>query len=89
MTAPSVSSAPTAKLKTALGNIAGSISTTAFAGMPTAGLTLESVIELAKEIELRLIRQGVMPDLYQVGDVLTRGSQNTQHTIFQIGPSSQ
>ena len=34
----------------------------AFAGKPTAGLTLESVIELAKEIELRLIRQGVMPD---------------------------
>ena len=28
----------------------------AFAGMPIAGLTLESVIELAKEIELRLIR---------------------------------
>ena len=36
----------------------------AFAGMPTAGLTLESVIELAKEIELRLIRQGAMPDSY-------------------------
>ena len=35
-----------------------------FARMPTAGLTLESVIELAKEIELRLIRQGVMPDFY-------------------------
>ena len=28
----------------------------AFAGMPTTGLTLESVIELAKEIGLRLIR---------------------------------
>ena len=36
----------------------------AFAGMPTIGLTLESLIELAKEIELRLIRQGVMPDFY-------------------------
>ena len=42
-----------------------------FAGMPTAGLTLEAVIELAKEIELRLIRQGVMPDLYQSESVLT------------------
>ena len=39
----------------------------AFAGMPTIGLTLESVIEFAKEIELRLIRQGVMPDFYQIG----------------------
>ena len=27
----------------------------AIAGMPTAGLTLESVIKLAKKIELRLI----------------------------------
>ena len=27
-----------------------------FAGMPTTGLTLEFVIELAKEIELRLVR---------------------------------
>ena len=36
----------------------------AFAGMPTDGLTLESVIELAKEIELRLIRQGVMSYFY-------------------------
>ena len=36
----------------------------AFAGMPTAGLTLESVIELAKEIELRLISQGAMPDFF-------------------------
>ena len=36
----------------------------AFAGMPTTGLTLESVIELAKEIELRLIRQAVMYDYY-------------------------
>ena len=36
----------------------------AFTGMPTVGLTLESVIELAKEIELRLIRQGAMPDSY-------------------------
>ena len=46
----------------------------AFARMPTTGLTLESVIELAKEIELRLIRQGVMPDLYQMGGVLIGGS---------------
>ena len=60
----------------------------AFAEMPTAGLTLESVIELAKEIELRLIRQGVMPDLYQVRNVLTRGYQSAQHTVFQIGSSS-
>ena len=43
----------------------------AFAGMPIIGLTLESVIELAKEIELRLIKQGVMPDYYQMGGVLT------------------
>ena len=34
----------------------------AFAGMPTEGLTLESVIELAKEIELRLISQGAKPN---------------------------
>ena len=54
----------------------------AFAGMPIAGLTLESVIELAKEIELMLIRQEVMPDLYQVGGVLTRESQSTQHNTF-------
>ena len=53
-----------------------------FTGMPTAGLTLESVIELAKEIELMLIRQEVMPDLYQVGGVLTRESQSTQHNTF-------
>ena len=60
----------------------------AFAEMPTAGLTLESVIELAKEIELRLIRQGVMPDLYQVGNALTSGFQSAQHPVFQIGSSS-
>ena len=36
----------------------------AFAGMPTAGLTLEFVIELAKEIELKLIRHGFMLDFY-------------------------
>ena len=35
-----------------------------FSGMPISGLTLESVIELAKEIELRLIRQGAIPDSY-------------------------
>ena len=61
----------------------------AFAGMPTAGLTLESVIELAKEIELRLIRQGAMPDSYQIGGVLTGGFQGTQSSTFQIGSSSQ
>ena len=49
----------------------------AFAGIPTVGLTLESVIELAKEIELRLIRQGAMPDSYQIGGVLTGGFQST------------
>ena len=37
---------------------------TTFAGMPTTGLTLEEVMELAKEIEQKLIRQGVMPDYY-------------------------
>ena len=45
----------------------------AFAGMPIAGLTMESVVELAKEIELRLIRQGAMPDSYQIRGVLTSG----------------
>ena len=40
-----------------------------FARMSTTGLTLESLIELAKEIELRLIRQGVMPYFYQMGGV--------------------
>ena len=40
-----------------------------FIGMPTIGLTLESLIELAKEIELKLIRQGVMPYFYQIGGV--------------------
>ena len=49
----------------------------AFTGMPTTGLTLKFVIELAKEIELRLIRQGVMPDYYQMGGVLIGGSQST------------
>ena len=47
----------------------------AFARMPTISLTLESVIELAKEIELRLAKQ--------------EGSQSTQYTIIQIGFSSQ
>ena len=59
-----------------------------FARMPTAGLTLESVIELAKEIELRLIKQGAMPDSYQIGGVLTGGSQSIQRSIFQIGSTS-
>ena len=45
-----------------------------FAGMPTTGLTLESVIDLAEEIELRLIRQGVFPDFYQMGGVQAGGS---------------
>ena len=39
----------------------------AFTGMATIGLTLEFVIELAKKIELRLVRQGAMPDFYQMG----------------------
>ena len=60
----------------------------AFARMPTAGLTLEVVIELAKGIELRLIRQGVMPDLYQTEGVLIGRSQNTPGTTFQIGSHS-
>ena len=38
--------------------------------MTTTGLTLESVIELVKEIESRLIRQEVMPDFYQMGGIL-------------------
>ena len=59
----------------------------AFTGMPTAGLTLDSVIELAKEIELRLISQGAMPDFYQIGGVLTGGSQSTQRPTFQISSS--
>ena len=61
----------------------------AFAGMPTVGLTLESVIELAKEIKLRLIRQGVMPDSYQREGVLTGGSQSTHGTTFRIGSHNQ
>ena len=61
----------------------------AFAGMATAGLTLESVIELAKEIELRLVRQGAMPDFYQMGDLWSGGFQSTPYTTFQIGSSSQ
>ena len=60
----------------------------AFAGMPTTGLTLEAVIELAKEIELKLIRQRVMPDLYQTKGVLIGISQNTHGTTFQIGSHS-
>ena len=36
----------------------------AFTGMPTTGLTLEFVIELAKEIELKLIRHEFMLDFY-------------------------
>ena len=61
----------------------------AFAGMPTAGLTLQAVIELAKKIELRLIRQGVMPDFYKTGGTRVEGYQSSQHTKFQIGSSSQ
>ena len=61
----------------------------AFAGMPTTGLTLESVTELAKEIELRLIRQGVMPDFYHIGGTQAGGSQSTQYMTFQISSSSQ
>ena len=61
----------------------------AFAGMPTAGLTLEAIIELAKGIEFRLIRQGVMPDLYQTEGVLIGRSQSTHGTTFQIGSYSQ
>ena len=36
----------------------------AFTRIPTTVLTLEYVIELGKEIELRLVRQRVMPDFY-------------------------
>ena len=61
----------------------------AFAGMPTTGLTLEAVMELAREIEQRLIRQGVMPNYYQTGGVRVGGSQSAQHTGFQMGTSSQ
>ena len=57
--------------------------------MPTAGLTLKAVIELAKGIELRLIRQGVMPDLYQTEGVLIGRSQSTHGTSFQIGSHNQ
>ena len=60
-----------------------------FAEMPTTGLTLESVIELAKEIELRLVRQRVMSDFYQIGGTQAGGSQSTQYMIFQISSSSQ
>ena len=41
----------------------------AFSGMPTVGLTLEVVMELAREIEQRLIRQGFILDYYQTGGV--------------------
>ena len=58
----------------------------AFIGIPTTGLTIKSIIELAKEIELRLIRQGVMPDFYQMGGVQAGGSQSIQYTTFQLGP---
>ena len=60
-----------------------------FAGKPTTGLPLESVTELAKEIELRLIRQGVIPDFYQIGGTQAGGYQSSQYTTFQIGSSSQ
>ena len=46
----------------------------AFAGIPTIGLTLESVIELVKEIELRLVIQGVIPNFYQIGGTQAGGS---------------
>ena len=49
---------------------------TTFIGMPTAGLTLEAMIELAKEIEQRLIRQGVIPDYYQTGGTRVGESQS-------------
>ena len=61
----------------------------ALAGMSTTGMTLEYVIELAKEIELRLIRQGVIPDFYQIGGVQAGGSQSMQYTTFQTGFASQ
>ena len=48
-----------------------------FACIATADLTLESVIELAREIELRLVRQGVMPDFSQIGCVRIGGFQST------------
>ena len=61
----------------------------ALAGMPTIGLTFESVIELAKEIKLKLIRQRVMLNFYQIGGTQAGGSQSTQYTTFQICSSSQ
>ena len=44
-----------------------------FAGIPTTGLSLEAMTELAKEIKLRLIRQGVMPNFYQIGGTRAGG----------------
>ena len=61
----------------------------AFVGMPTVGLTLKAVTELAREIEHRLIRQGVMSDYYQTRGVRVGGSQSVHHTKFQMGTSSQ
>ena len=53
-----------------------------FVGMATADLTLDSVIELAREIELRLVRQGAMPDFSQMGGVRTGGFQSTSYFTF-------
>lgn len=61
----------------------------AFAGMLTTGLNLESVIEMAKEIELRLVRQGAMLDFDQMRGSQTVGFQSTPYSTFQIGSSSQ
>ena len=52
-----------------------------FVGMPTVGLDLEAVTELAKEIELRLIRQGVMPDFYQTRGTRAGGYSNLQRNF--------
>ena len=56
---------------------------TAFVGMPTACLKLEEVMELAKEIEQRVIRQGVMPDYYQTGGTKVGGSQSASIQRFK------
>ena len=62
---------------------------TIFTGMPMAGLTLEAVMELAKEIEQRLIRQGIILGYYQTRGARVGGSQSAQYTVFQMGTSSQ
>lgn len=53
-----------------------------FAGMLTTGLNLETVIEMAKEIELRLVRQGAMPDFDHIRGSKTVGFQSTPYSTF-------